>query len=51
MNSWLGIIVMKEDAKIAVKKIFSMGCDSGKLKTHTDSVRAKSRSTTGEQSH
>lgn len=46
MNQWLGIPIMRENAKIAGRKELSVGCAFGKLRRDMNSVRAESKNTT-----
>lgn len=46
MNHWLGIIEMKEDAKMVGRKKHSTGYAFAKLKDNMNSVRAESKETT-----
>lgn len=48
MNHWLGITVMREDAKIARRKELSVCCAFGKLRRH-ESVMAESKDSTSEE--
>lgn len=51
MNHWLGVTVMREEAKIVGRRELSVGCACGKLRRDINAVRAESKNTTWEESN